>query len=976
MPRIDELEPGDGILPLTNGGTGADTPQGAADALPVFGSGTKGLVPPSGGGTVNFLRADMTFAAPAGGGAGVTDGDKGDITVSGSGATWTIDADAVTYAKLQNVSATDRLLGRDTAAAGDVEELTVGGGIEFTGTGGIRTSAFTGDVTKTAGGTATTIANAAVSNAKLANMATGTIKGRVTAAPGVPEDLTGTQATTLLNAFTSTLKGVVPPSGFTHSRRGLRSDGSWKIEREVLGNDLEIYVAITGSNTTGDGTIGAPFRTPQKAIYKILGDGVDEPGLDLNGWYVYIQMGDGTYTNVGDLDPLTNNSDPVLNLTQSWVGGGRIYILGNDANPEAVIFQGDNGGASTGCVIDAQTNGIVVIDSIRFQGWHSNIFVGFDARALVYVDNCVHGYNNNGNDIEVVGTGSYVIVRGTDKLIAADRHSHIYCRQGSRVMYFVTTLICDNLAAPANPLWNDQFLRVHDPGSCIIFQPPALTGFYNGPPYAVRHGGKIVVWETANWNSDDGLRAAFSGEHYLGTDPNSPYDGILDTGGEILWTKPGGDHYNDITGERAVEYLRFNSSNYVGGITGAPTGYMRLRSPPAYSENYDTFLPAIPGIGPLTRSVDGSTAWGGEPFIPALANMTFYVATTGSDSNAGTVGAPFLTIQRAIAEIIRYDWLEIYRPLIQVADGTYLTDDEIRLPRIQGHKFNPDGSPEAILQGNTTTPANVHINYSGRDAIWIDGGSWVVKGFKITCNGGNAFMIGGTEYGSVLLAGGLVLDIDESAFCVLSNGNYFGYPIGGPTGVTILTSNIHSLMQVAGGYCEFAGMTFTFQATTSLLSAFYTMFGGTLIDYTDNIFVNSGGISGMKYSAAAGARLVGPTRDQIPGSLRGTHDASSTLQDEPYVYATPASGATVTTIAGQQSLVLNPPAAPTAALTVQLPRWMEDAERFRISSTKAITALTITTTDASAVVGAPAGLAASGAIEFLYKGDTNTWYIA
>lgn len=58
------------------------------------------------------------------GGGGVSDGDKGDITVSGSGATWTIDNDVVTYAKMQNVSATARILGRTTSGAGDVEELT------------------------------------------------------------------------------------------------------------------------------------------------------------------------------------------------------------------------------------------------------------------------------------------------------------------------------------------------------------------------------------------------------------------------------------------------------------------------------------------------------------------------------------------------------------------------------------------------------------------------------------------------------------------------------------------------------------------------------------------------------------------------------------------------------------------------------------------------------------------------------------
>lgn len=57
-------------------------------------------------------------------GAEPSDGDKGDVVVSGSGLTWTIDNDAVTYAKMQNVSATDKVLGRSTAGAGDTEEIT------------------------------------------------------------------------------------------------------------------------------------------------------------------------------------------------------------------------------------------------------------------------------------------------------------------------------------------------------------------------------------------------------------------------------------------------------------------------------------------------------------------------------------------------------------------------------------------------------------------------------------------------------------------------------------------------------------------------------------------------------------------------------------------------------------------------------------------------------------------------------------
>jgi len=47
----------------------------------------------------------------------------GDVTASAGSNSTTIANDAVTYAKMQNVSATDMILGRSTAGAGDVEEI-------------------------------------------------------------------------------------------------------------------------------------------------------------------------------------------------------------------------------------------------------------------------------------------------------------------------------------------------------------------------------------------------------------------------------------------------------------------------------------------------------------------------------------------------------------------------------------------------------------------------------------------------------------------------------------------------------------------------------------------------------------------------------------------------------------------------------------------------------------------------------------
>src|SRR5690606_459966 len=54
----------------TTGNVQEITPSTAASMLPEFSTSTKGLVPASGGGTTNFLRADGTWAAPPSGGGG------------------------------------------------------------------------------------------------------------------------------------------------------------------------------------------------------------------------------------------------------------------------------------------------------------------------------------------------------------------------------------------------------------------------------------------------------------------------------------------------------------------------------------------------------------------------------------------------------------------------------------------------------------------------------------------------------------------------------------------------------------------------------------------------------------------------------------------------------------------------------------------------------------------------------------------
>lgn len=174
---------------------------------------------------------------------------------------------------------------------------------------GSYVTALTGDVTASGpGSVAATITNDAVTNAKAADMAESTLKGRAAGAgTGDPTDLTATQATAILNemvgdAGSGVTKGLVPAASTGNaSTHFLRKDGTW---------------AAPGGSGTGD-VVGPATNTDNHVP---LWDGADSKTLK-NG-YATSQGGNGA-ADSGKI--IRYNASGNVVATSSFISGATEY---------------------------------------------------------------------------------------------------------------------------------------------------------------------------------------------------------------------------------------------------------------------------------------------------------------------------------------------------------------------------------------------------------------------------------------------------------------------------------------------------------------------------------------------------------------------------------------------------------------------------------------------------------------------------
>jgi hypothetical protein len=277
------------------------------------------------------------------GGGGVTDGDKGDVTVTSSGTVWTIDNDAVTYAKIQNVSATSRFLGRITSGAGDIEEMT------------------------------------------------------------------GTQATTLLDVFTTALKGLVPAAtGGNLTTEFLRKDGSWAVPTGGGGGITN--GAANTELTMSDGTNLDPSGVFIPSAGNLTLGSISIAGSRTISVENSGGAGDLIFKTKSYADDIYLSSDTTF-LGDSGNGSGARYIIGTGSFSDIDINiypKGSAGGGSAVQLGSSGTNGGFIF---KFSGDNTSNEMRFgiagDTVKGVIIGEPGNSAANSGRNLDITGASAY-----------------------------------------------------------------------------------------------------------------------------------------------------------------------------------------------------------------------------------------------------------------------------------------------------------------------------------------------------------------------------------------------------------------------------------------------------------------------------------------------------------------------------------------------------------------------------------------
>jgi hypothetical protein len=235
--------------------------------------------------------------------------------------------------------------------------------------------------------------------------------------------------------------------------------------RTLLTTNTTFYVATTGSNVTGDGTVGNPWATPQFAFDTI------KATYDLAGYFVTIQHADGTYSAVDETVFFLEEGD-------GWIGAGEITFQGNAADNSLVKWT--TTGASQTVYVFCQIPGTLRFRNLQVKAPNDRtIFELQIPGGFCEIESC--NVEGGAHQILFGLPGCYGSVQGDYDIVghASGSGSHIVAQDNCFVSYNPTD--CTIIGTPA---FSTGFAYANT-GAHIDSVATTFTGSSTGPRFRV-----------------------------------------------------------------------------------------------------------------------------------------------------------------------------------------------------------------------------------------------------------------------------------------------------------------------------------------------------------------------------------------------------------------------------------------------------------------------------------------------------------
>lgn len=238
-------------------------------------------------------------------------------------------------------------------------------------------------------------------------------------------------------------------------------------ERTELIANATYYVSSAGSDTTGDGSLGNPWLTPQHAIDFI------STQIDMGGFTVTIKLVAGA-----------PNTYPGCNFT-SFIGGGSIYIESTDGNVDNTIIS-QTGNPAIWCGTDSNVD--IHIGGMTLESTENCILAEANITISIGTTTCPNiklGQCGNGfSQIRIHDHATFRCTAGGIITIAPQASgAFAFFECGGGALGYFDGFVTDYVIS-GNPAYTN-FVSIYDGGSAYvnIITGVNLTGTCTGPKF-------------------------------------------------------------------------------------------------------------------------------------------------------------------------------------------------------------------------------------------------------------------------------------------------------------------------------------------------------------------------------------------------------------------------------------------------------------------------------------------------------------